>query len=83
MGQSARPILTRAASALALAAVVAFPLQGSRTIENPAAGEDDAVAVAADYRTSVLAPESGPEPVADALRVHALPQVFATPSERS
>ncbi len=37
MGQSARPALTRAASALALAAVVAFPLQGSRTIEVSAA----------------------------------------------
>lgn len=33
MGQSARPVLARAVSVLALAAVVAFPLQGSRTIE--------------------------------------------------
>jgi hypothetical protein len=70
VGQSARPVITRAASALALAAVVAFPLQSSRTIDSPAAAEP--VEVAADYRTApadataeILSPDMP------------LPQVFA------
>jgi hypothetical protein len=51
VGQSARPVITRAASALALAAVVAFPLQGSRTIESPASTAAP-VAVTADYQAA-------------------------------
>ena len=51
MGPSARLGLTRAASALAMAAVVAVPLQGSRTIETPAANGGAGVTVAADYQT--------------------------------
>jgi len=52
VGPSARPALTRAASALALVALVAVPLQGSRTIESSAPGSPPIVAVAADYRSS-------------------------------
>ena len=71
MGQSARPVITRAASALALAAVVAFPLQGSRTIESPA-GTAAPVAVAADYQTAA------PDVLIDVLSSDMpLPQVFA------
>ena len=70
MGPSARPVLTRAASALALAAVVAFPLQGSRTIESPAA--EAPVAVAADYQAAA------PDVAVDVLSPDMpLPQVFA------
>jgi hypothetical protein len=46
VGPSARPVITRAASALALAAVVIFPLQGSRTIDN--AGDEEPATVASD-----------------------------------
>lgn len=62
MRGSARPVITRAASALALAAVVAMPFQGSRTITVAefAAG-DPTVASAAD----------GPAAVADAADVRA------------
>ena len=74
MAASTRPVLTRAASALALAAVVAFPLQGSRTIESPVETIGTQVAVAADYQPASASPEA----VADALRVDmALPEVFA------
>ncbi len=74
MGASARPILTRAASALALAAVVALPFQGSRTIEGPAATGGRAVAVAADHQLGAPAPGVPP----DVLRVDmSLPQLFS------
>ncbi|HUG05229.1 MAG TPA: hypothetical protein VMQ78_01660 [Candidatus Limnocylindria bacterium] len=70
MGDPARPVFTRAASALALAAVVAFPLQGSRTIEFAATNSGSIVA--ADHQ--VRAPEVG----AAAFRAEtAAPQVFA------
>ncbi|HEY6204048.1 MAG TPA: hypothetical protein VI056_13535 [Candidatus Limnocylindria bacterium] len=72
MGPSARPVITRAASALALAAVVIFPLQGSRTIDSPAA-QDESATVASDYQA---APARAAVP--DILSVGmALPQVFA------
>jgi hypothetical protein len=59
---------------LALAAVVAFPLQGSRTIEAPPATGGSTVEVAADYQVSALAPAAG----ADVLYAEMpLPQVFA------
>ena len=76
MAPSTRPVLTRAASALALAAVVAFPLQGSRTIESPHRASGAApVAVAADYQRRGRPRR---EAAADALRVDmALPEVFA------
>lgn len=72
MGPSARPVITRAASALALAAVVTFPLQGSRTIDS--AGSEEAATVAADYQAAAPA-----RAVAlDSLSVDmALPHVFA------
>jgi len=71
VGQSARPVIARAASALALAAVVAFPLQGSRTIESPARTAAP-VAVAADYQTAA------PDAAVDLLSPDMpLPQVFA------
>ena len=70
MGQSARPVLTRAASALALAAVIVFPLQGSRTIETVAPAET--ATIASDYRAA-----AAPEPAGDVLRVEMpLPQLF-------
>ncbi|MDP9252014.1 MAG: hypothetical protein M3O80_03325, partial [Chloroflexota bacterium] len=70
MGPSARPVITRAASALALAAVVAFPLQGSRTIDSPAVAAP--VAVAADYQAAA------PDVAVDVLSPDMpLPQVFA------
>lgn len=73
MGDPARPILARAASALALAAVVIFPLQGSRTIENPAADAGSPVAVAADHQVGASVQEAIP----DSLYVEmAVPQVF-------
>jgi hypothetical protein len=73
VGASARPVLTRAASALALAAVVSLPFQGSRTIEGAASRGGTAVAVVADYRAGAPAPEVAP----DVLRVDmSLPQVF-------
>jgi hypothetical protein len=49
-GPAARPVITRAASALALAAVVAMPFQGTRTIEFAELADEPAVAVAADYQ---------------------------------
>jgi hypothetical protein len=77
VGASARPVLTRAASALALVAVVCLPFQGSRTIEGPTMNDEPVVAVAADYQagaTAVPAPELAP----DVHRVDLLiPQVFA------
>jgi hypothetical protein len=65
----------RAASALALVAVVSLPFQGSRTIEGPAL-DDAPVALAADYQARALA-ASAREPAPDILRVDlALTQVF-------
>ncbi|HKY50258.1 MAG TPA: hypothetical protein VJP45_03285, partial [Candidatus Limnocylindria bacterium] len=52
MRASPRPVITRAASALALAAVVAMPFQGSRTIELADVADAPAVAVAADDRAA-------------------------------
>ena len=77
MGASARPVLARAASALALVAVVSLPFQGSRTIEGPTANDAAPVVLAADYQTA--APAALPlEPAPDILRVDMpLPQVFA------
>jgi hypothetical protein len=72
VGPSARPVVTRAASALALAAVVIFPLQGSRAIDS--AGSEEAATVAADY----LAAAPAREVALDSLSVDmALPQLFA------
>lgn len=72
MRASARPVVARAASALALAAVVIFPLpRGSRTID--ASVNEPTVAVAADYQAT----RSAPEPAADVLHPDMpLPQVF-------
>ncbi|TMF58169.1 MAG: NlpC/P60 family protein [Chloroflexi bacterium] len=73
MGASARPALARAASALALVAIVVLPLQGSRTIESATPSELPTVAVAADYQ----ARRAIPEPAPDVLRADLpLPRVF-------
>jgi hypothetical protein len=73
VGPSARPVITRAASALAFAAVVIFPLQSSRTMDNPAAQAEDAT-VASDYQAAAPVREMAP----DILSVDmALPEVFA------
>jgi len=70
---SARPLVARAASALALAAVVIFPLQGSRTIDASASNEEPTVALAADSQTT----GSAPEPATDVLHPDVpLRQVF-------
>lgn len=77
MGASARPVLTRAASALALVAVTALPFQSSRTIEAPALNDAAPVALAADYQTSAPA-ASAPARSPDILHVGMpLPQLFA------
>jgi hypothetical protein len=73
VGPSARPVITRAASALALAAAVIFPLQGSRTIDK-AGAEVDGATVASDYQAALTVSDVAP----DILSVDmALPQVFA------
>ena len=79
MRGSARPVITRAASALALAAVVAMPFQGTRTIEVAELTQDPMVAVAADDQgRSAIS-----EPIADAIDAEA-PQAQAfTDSETS
>jgi hypothetical protein len=70
-------VVTRAASVLALAAVVAFPFQGTRTIEGSPDGST--IAVAADYRAGT----SGSEVAVDTLQVDTpQPQAF-TDSETS
>jgi hypothetical protein len=71
VGQSARPVITRAASALALAAVIVFPLQGSRTIERPAA---EAPVAAADQAATAAAPDVALDLLSPGMP---LPQVFA------
>jgi len=71
---SARPALARAASALALVAIVVMPFQGSRTIENATPNDLPSVAVAADYqaRRPVL------DPAPDVLRADMpLPRIFS------
>jgi hypothetical protein len=76
VGASARPVLTRAASALALVAVVSLPFQGSRTIEGPL-NDAAPVALAADYQTRPSAAPTS-EPTPDILHVGMpLPQAFA------
>ncbi|TME73159.1 MAG: NlpC/P60 family protein [Chloroflexi bacterium] len=73
MGASARPALARAASALALVAIVVLPLQGSRTIESATPSDLPTVAVAADYQ----ARRAIPDPALDVLRADLpLPRVF-------
>ena len=73
MGASARPALARAASALALVAIVVLPLQGSRTIESATPSDLPTVAVAADYQ----ARRAIPDPAPDVLRADLpLPRVF-------
>ena len=73
MGASARPALARAASALALVAIVVLPLQGSRTIESATPSDLPTVAVAADYQ----ARRAVPDPAPDVLRADLpLPRVF-------
>ena len=73
MGASARPALARAASALALVAIVVLPLQGSRTIESATPSDLPTIAVAADYQ----ARRPIPDPAADVLRADLpLPRVF-------
>ena len=73
MGASARPALARAASALALVAIVVLPLQGSRTIESATPSDLPTVAVAADYQTR----RAIPDPAPDVLRADLpLPRVF-------
>jgi len=73
VGPSARPVITRAASALALAAVVIFPLQGSRTIDNDAA-EAEGATVASDHQSATPTREVAPDILSVGM---ALPQVFA------
>jgi len=63
VGASARPVIARAASVLALAAVVALPFQGTRTIEGT--GARSTIAVAADYEAGTTASEIA----SDTLRV--------------
>ena len=72
VGPSARPVITRAASALALAAVVIFPLQGSRTIDNAGAEVEDAT-VASDYQAATPPRDVAPDILSVGM---ALPQVF-------
>jgi len=73
VGASARPALARAASALALVAIVVLPLQGSRTIESATPSDLPTVAVAADYQ----ARRAVPDPAPDVLRADLpLPRVF-------
>jgi len=73
VGASARPALARAASALALVAIVVLPLQGSRTIESATPSDLPTVAVAADYQ----ARRAIPDPAPDVLRADLpLPRVF-------
>lgn len=74
MGASARPAITRAASALALAAVVALPFQGSRTIEGPAGTRGRAVAVAADHQVGAPAPGVAPDVLSPDM---SLPHLFS------
>jgi len=79
VGPSARPVITRAASALALAAVVIFPLQGSRTIDNPATQAEEAATVASDYQAAAPVREVAPDILSTDM---ALPQVFADTETR-
>jgi len=73
VGPSARPALTRAASALAVAAVVALPFQGTRTIESSALDGSE-VNVAADDHTRAPSPDV----TTDVLRPDMpLPEIFA------